>query len=253
MPRSGLDIAVTGTPAACRPATTPFHDELSAKAPCTRATVGPVGATMLASDMRDLLKEPPCSDALEASDVRAAAAPVDPPGQTRISPSSDQSSCGTEKLTIRGVSARCGGSSRWAALKWSDWPCAAPAASSRNASTSTYSLGSSRLRDQSNHRQPGSARVASVNDLLIDGQLSASSGRTRNLAVMKIIGPAWQRPSARTRRRPPTPAEPLAPPQIGSSADTPPSIAGRRVRTMATAPSVGLVVRMTAKPETQDE
>src|SRR3954468_3694088 len=187
MPRSGLDIAVTGTPAACRPATTPFHDELSAKAPGTRATVGPVGATMLASDMRELLKEPPCSDVDEAGGVRTAVAPVDPPGQTRISPSSDQSSCGTEKLTILGVSARCGGSSFCAALKWSDCTCAAPASSSRNASTSTYSAGSSRLRDQSNHRQPGSARVASVKARLIDGQSSASSGRMRNLAVMKII------------------------------------------------------------------
>src|SRR3954452_12751547 len=202
MPRSGLDIAVTGTPAACRPATTPFHDELSAKAPCTRATVGPVGATMLASDMRDLLKEPPCSDALEASDVRAAAAPVDLPGQTRISPSSDQSSCGTEKLTIRGVSARCGGNSCCAALKCSDCTCAAPASSSRKASTSTYSFGSSRLRDQSNHRQPASARVASVKPLLISGQVSASSGRTRNLAVMNIIeGPFYRLPSSCSTER----------------------------------------------------
>src|SRR3954452_13858090 len=186
MPRSGLDIAVTGKPADCRPATTPFHDELSAKAPCTRATVGPVGATMLASDMRDLLKEPPCSDVDEASGVRAAVAPVHPPGQTRISPSSDQSSCGTEKLTILGVSARCGGSSFCAALKCSDCTCAPPASSSRNASTSTYSFGSSRLRDQSNHRQPGSLRVASVNSAVISGHSSADSAFTANLAVMKI-------------------------------------------------------------------
>src|SRR3954454_23127801 len=58
MPRSGLEIAVTGTPADCRPATTPFQDALSAKAPCTRATVGRVGATMLASDTGALLTNP---------------------------------------------------------------------------------------------------------------------------------------------------------------------------------------------------
>src|SRR4051812_19103475 len=46
-------MAVTGTPADCRRATTAFHDELSANAPCTRATVGPEGAAMLASDMRN--------------------------------------------------------------------------------------------------------------------------------------------------------------------------------------------------------
>src|SRR3954447_11153935 len=187
MPRSGLDIAVTGTPADCRPATTAFQDELSAKAPCTRATVGRVGATMLASDMRDLLKEPPCSDADEASDVRATVAPVDPPGQTRISPSSDQSSCGTGTLTIRGVSARCGGRSRCAALKWSEFTCAPPASPSRKASTSTYSVGSSTLRDQSNHRQPGSLRVACVKSAAISGHRSASSALMRNFAVMKII------------------------------------------------------------------
>src|SRR3954469_3802199 len=129
---------------------------------------------------------------------------------TRSSPSSDQSSCGTEKLTIRGVSARCGGSSCCAALKCSDCTCAPPASSSRNASTSTYSFGSSRLRDQSNHRQPGSARVASVNDVLIEGQASASSGRTRNFAVMKIIAPPCQRPSARESLRPPITTAPAA-------------------------------------------
>jgi hypothetical protein len=40
MPRSGLDTAVTGTPDARSRATTSFQPELSAKAPCTRATVG---------------------------------------------------------------------------------------------------------------------------------------------------------------------------------------------------------------------
>src|SRR5215467_8353736 len=50
------------------------------------------------------------------------------------------------------------------------------------------SAGSATLLDQSNHRQPGSARVASVNSAEISGQVSAYSGRTWNLAVMKIIG-----------------------------------------------------------------
>src|SRR5919107_130974 len=93
------------------------------------------------------------------------------------------------KLTILGVSARCGGRSCRAFLKWSDWTWAAPAASSRKASTSTYSLGSSRDRDQSNHRQPASPRVAVLNSRVISGQLSACSGSTWNLAAMKITGP----------------------------------------------------------------
>src|SRR5262245_49105884 len=90
-------------------------------------------------------------------------------------------------LMMRGVSARWGGSCWRAALKWSDWTCAPPASPSRNASTRTYSFGSSRLRDQSNQRQPGSARVAWVNSAVIEGHASASSGLTRNLAVMKIM------------------------------------------------------------------
>jgi hypothetical protein len=71
-------------------------------------------------------------------------------------------------------------------LKWSDWTWAAPAASSRNASMSTYSLGSSSDRDQSNHRHPGSERVAAVKSPTISGQSSACSGSTWNLAAMKI-------------------------------------------------------------------
>ncbi len=54
-------------------------------------------------------------------------------------------------------------------------------------STRTYSVGSSTLRAQSNHKQPGSLRVAAVNPPAICGHRSAYSGRTRNLAVMKII------------------------------------------------------------------
>src|SRR6476660_6107489 len=107
--------------------------------------------------------------------------------ETANSPSSDQSSCGIVKLMMRGVATRCGGKVCCAVLKWSDCTCAAPAAPSRNASTSTYSVGSSMLRAQSNQRHPGSLRVAWVNGPAISGQVSAYSGRTRNFAVMKIM------------------------------------------------------------------
>ena len=40
MPRSGLDMACTATPAASSSSTTSFHPELSANAPWTRTTVG---------------------------------------------------------------------------------------------------------------------------------------------------------------------------------------------------------------------
>ena len=53
--------------------------------------------------------------------------------------------------------------STWRYAKCSERTWAAPASPSRNASTRTYSVGSSRRRDQSNHRHPGSLRVASVN------------------------------------------------------------------------------------------
>jgi hypothetical protein len=86
---------------------------------------------------------------------------------------------------IRGVSARCGGSVCCAALNWADWTCAESASSSRKASIRTYSVGSSTLRDQSNHRQPGSTRVACVNSAAISGHRSAY--RTVNLAAMKIV------------------------------------------------------------------
>src|SRR5215831_7993238 len=39
MPRSGLTMPWTGMPSACSRSITPFHPELSANAPCTRATV----------------------------------------------------------------------------------------------------------------------------------------------------------------------------------------------------------------------
>src|SRR5271169_5758241 len=92
-------------------------------------------------------------------------------------------------LTIHGVCARCGGRSRCAFLKCAELTCAPPASPSLKASTRTYSFGSAMLRDQSNHRQPGSFRVASVNSAAICGHRSASSGRILNLAVMKIISP----------------------------------------------------------------
>ena len=92
------------------------------------------------------------------------------------------------------------------ALKWSLLTCAPPASPSRNASTRTYSLLSSRLRDHSNHRQPSSARVASVKAREISAQASACSGRTVNLAVMKIKVcllrlRGWRRASWRSARR----------------------------------------------------
>src|SRR5919107_3963602 len=40
MPRSGFGGAVTCTPSACSRSITPFQPEASAKAPCTRTTVG---------------------------------------------------------------------------------------------------------------------------------------------------------------------------------------------------------------------
>src|SRR5690625_1576437 len=97
-------------------------------------------------------------------------------------------------LRTFGVSCSSGGRSCWAFRKWSELTWASPA-SSLNASTSTYSFGSSTLRDQSNQRQPGSARVASVNSRASSGQSSACSGFTLNLATMKItsvlLRPSW--------------------------------------------------------------
>ena len=61
-----------------------------------------------------------------------------------ISPSRDQSSCGTVTLTILGVCARCGGWVCCAFLKCAEVACVTPASWSRNASTSTYYRGLSR-------------------------------------------------------------------------------------------------------------
>src|SRR5919107_4119628 len=52
MPRSGFDGAVTCSPSACSRSITPFQLEPSAKAPCTRTTVG---------------RDPSCSFVLMAS------------------------------------------------------------------------------------------------------------------------------------------------------------------------------------------
>ena len=49
-------------------------------------------------------------------------------------------------------------------------------------------MGSSRVRDQKYQRHPSSAWQASVKSREISGQLSACSGLTLNLAVMKING-----------------------------------------------------------------
>src|SRR5689334_16658141 len=87
---------------------------------------------------------------------------------------------------ISGVASRYCGSSRWAALKWSDPTCAAPASPSRKASMRTYSPGSSTVRDQLNQRQPGSALVDVVNASEIVGHASTNSDLGRNFAVMTI-------------------------------------------------------------------
>src|SRR5207244_12223481 len=60
--------------------------------------------------------------------------------------------------------------------------CAA-APSSSKASTRTNSLGSSTLRDQSNQRLPGSARVASVNSCTRPNHRSDQSGFVLNLTT----------------------------------------------------------------------
>ena len=88
-------------------------------------------------------------------------------------------------LMIRGVSASAVGSVSTAVLKWSLSTCAA-APSSWNASTRTNSFGSSVLRDHSNHRFPGSARVASVNSWTKSSHRSDHSGFVLNLATMRI-------------------------------------------------------------------
>ena len=72
-------------------------------------------------------------------------------------------------------------------LKCSLVTCSLPASPSRNPSTRTYSDGSSRLRDQSNHRLPGSLRVASVKSATRSGKLSTYSGFGLNLTTMKIM------------------------------------------------------------------
>ena len=92
---------------------------------------------------------------------------------------------------MRGVSASAAGSDRIASLKCSLVTCG-PAPSSANASTSTNSLGSSVLRDHSNHRFPGSARVASVKSLTSSSQRSDQSGFVVNFTTIRITAsPAY--------------------------------------------------------------
>ena len=63
-------------------------------------------------------------------------------------------------LMMRGVSTRCGGSDCSAASKWADCTCAEPARRRGRPRRARTPSGSSRLRAQSNHRHPASARVA---------------------------------------------------------------------------------------------
>src|SRR5512141_292665 len=107
------------------------------------------------------------------------------------SPIWSQPSPSNWRLMICGVSRRAWGMSAMACLKcalltWS------PAASSLKASTRTNSLGSSTLRDQSNHRLPGSWRVAWVKSCTRPSQRSDHSGLTLNLTTMKITGTAFR-------------------------------------------------------------
>src|SRR5688500_17798632 len=120
--------------------------------------------------------------------------PSDPHGvnasdraQMVSSPIRSQPSPSSWRLMMRGVSASACGMSAMAFLKCSllTW---SPAASSLKASTRTNSLGSSTLRDQSNHRLPGSSRVASVKSATRPSHLSDQSGLTLNLTTMKITG-----------------------------------------------------------------
>src|SRR6476619_6681082 len=104
-----------------------------------------------------------------------------------ISPIASQPSPASWRLMIRGVTASACGMAAIACLKWAlfTW---SPAASSLKASTRTNSLGSSTLRDQSNHRLPGSWRVASVKSATRPSHLSDQSGLTLNLTTMNITG-----------------------------------------------------------------
>src|SRR5690606_13226850 len=88
--------------------------------------------------------------------------------------------------TICGVAVKYCGNSCCIAAKWSELTCG-PAPSSVNASISTYVFGSSTLRDHSNHRLPGSARVASVKGREISGQRSAYSALIGNFTLIRIM------------------------------------------------------------------
>src|SRR5689334_19594315 len=89
-------------------------------------------------------------------------------------------------LTIEGFVATTSGIHDIAVLKCSEvtWASAAP---SRKASTSTYWLGLSTLRDHSKKILPSSARERSVKSSTSDIHSSLFSGRTVNLTTMKIM------------------------------------------------------------------
>ena len=112
------------------------------------------------------------------------------------------SRCRGPRSSRSGVSRRgTAAVSACACSKCSDPTCAPPASPSRKASTRTYSCGSSMLRDQSNHRQPSSARVASVNVAGARATSSACSGRTLELRGDEDQGGSSDR-TVRTSLRP---------------------------------------------------
>ncbi len=107
----------------------------------------------------------------------------------------DQRTC-DGMFTISGVVASIVGIDSVAALKCTELACSAPAEPSSNASTRRNWFGSSTLRDQSNHRWPGSGRAAVVKDSTAGSQLSAHSGRTVNVPTMTIMGDILARTGA---------------------------------------------------------
>src|SRR6476469_874792 len=99
---------------------------------------------------------------------------------------SDHPSASIVWLMIFGVDANSPGASAMNFSKCELVTCALPASPSRNPSTRTYSDGSSKLRDQSNHMLPGSLRVSLVKSATLSGKLSTYSGFGLNLTTMKI-------------------------------------------------------------------
>jgi len=103
----------------------------------------------------------------------------------------DQLSPGASTWMISGVAEMTSGIQAMAALKWSEFTCASPAARSLKASISTNWLGLSTLFDHSKKTLPGSSRVAEVKGATRDSHCSATSGRTENLTTIKIIVAPW--------------------------------------------------------------